>query len=127
MNGLAMGLAFGGLVVACLGWLAAMVAPKVPPDNEGDPGAWITPDDYSVQPWTAVMFVVGLVLVAVGLIADSVADAQGWSDLAALGVVCAALGAVIAWGFLIWACTRKANHYDDLVEKALRGELRDGG
>lgn len=111
MSGLAMGLAFGGLVVAVLGWLAAMVAPKVPPENEGDPGAWITPDDYSVQPWTAVMFVGGLVLVGVGLSADGLADSTGWNDLAALGIVFAVLGALIAWGFIVWRVTtdRKAS------------------
>jgi len=104
---MAMSVAVGGLIVLVLGWLAAMIAPKVPPENEGDPGAWITPDDYSVQPWTAVMAVAGLVLVAVGLAADGLADSLGWSDLAALGVVCAVLGALIAWGFLVWAASHR--------------------
>jgi protein-S-isoprenylcysteine O-methyltransferase Ste14 len=99
--------AVSGLIVAVLGWLAAMVAPKVPPDGVFDEGAWITPDDYSVQPWTAVMFVAGLVLVLVGLSADGLADSNGWSDPAALGVVCAVLGALVAWGFLIWAASQR--------------------
>lgn len=65
-----MAVAVGGAVLAVLGWLAAMVAPKVPPDNADEPGAWITPDDYSVQPWTAVVFGAGVVLALTGLAED---------------------------------------------------------
>lgn len=105
------GISLAGLVVMVLGWLAAMIAPKVPPDNVDDPGAWITPDDYSVQAWTAVMFVVGFALVGIGLISGEVADRLGWDELAALGVVCAVLGALTAWGFIIWTLTRNgADH-----------------
>jgi hypothetical protein len=101
------GIAVGGLVIGVLGLIAAGVAPKVPPGNEGDPAAWITPDDYSVQPWTAVMFLGGLALALAVLGAGGIHDTWGvplWLAFAGIGL---GLAALVGWGFAVRRLARR--------------------
>jgi hypothetical protein len=86
-----------GVAVMVLGYLAMVAAPKVPPENIDSPDAWITPDDYSVQPWTFGMFFAGFALALLGLGAGGLHDRFGWPESMAFAGELWVLIVLAAW------------------------------
>lgn len=106
-----------GLVLMLLGLVAAAVAPK------GSGSA--DPDDDAIQPWTAVLFVVGLLLGLGGGVSIGISQDTGWDPRAVLAILLAAVGALIVWGFVIWWLTRKSDENWARAEEIAREGARD--
>jgi hypothetical protein len=114
-----------GLIVAFLGMVAMAVAPDVPPDNVDDEGAWITPDDYSVQPWTAVLFGIGLVVALTGGVAMGIGDDQDWPSGVVFAWIWVGLVSLVFWGLAIKWLYRKTVEQDQRARERAREEAND--